>query len=97
MAKNNVQLDSRTIRKESGLTQEDFWGIIGITQAGGSRYEQEQRVSPSTQLLIELVHIKGIEPALACGADMAVGRHLRLEQPHEYERLLSLCKKAPKK
>lgn len=35
------------LRKASGLTQQQFWNAVGITQSGGSRYERGRRL-PST-------------------------------------------------
>ena len=30
----------RDIRRKLGLNQHDFWSKVGVTQSGGSRYEQ---------------------------------------------------------
>ena len=41
-------------RKKLGLTQEQFWKPVGVTQSGGSRYENGRDIPLPVQQLIEL-------------------------------------------
>lgn len=88
MNKNNVELNVAAIRKQTGLTQDEFWRRVGTTQAGGSRYEKSGRISPAMELLITLIHIKGLDPATFNIDDHTVGQQLRAKHPQEYQRLL---------
>lgn len=49
------------IRKALRLNQIQFWGQIGVTQSGGSRYEAGRRLPKPVQLLLEITY--GSEPA----------------------------------
>ena len=40
-------MDCYKLRESKGLTQAQFWPRIGITQSGGSRYENGDRPIPS--------------------------------------------------
>ena len=42
------------MRKERQLSQTEFWGRIGITQSGGSRYESGRAVPVPVQILLEI-------------------------------------------
>jgi DNA-binding transcriptional regulator YiaG len=49
----------RLLREQRGLSQRAFWARLGITQSGGSRYEQGSRVIPKPiELLVQLVYGK---------------------------------------
>ena len=39
MKQTEKMLNPREIRHRLGLNQQEFWGRIGVTQSGGSRYE----------------------------------------------------------
>ena len=51
-------LDLIKIRKRSKLNQSKFWGPIGVTQSGGSRYESGRTPPLPVQLLIRLIYNK---------------------------------------
>lgn len=44
----------RLIRKRCRLTQGEFWGVLGITQSGGSRYESGRDIPTPVQLLLNI-------------------------------------------
>jgi len=44
------------MRRESRLSQEEFWGRIGISQSGGSRYENGRRISEPVRILITIAY-----------------------------------------
>lgn len=46
----------RVFRISTGLNQHDFWGRIGITQSGGSRYEAGRGMPTPVIHLLNLVY-----------------------------------------
>ena len=44
--------DPAAFRRASGLSQEEFWGRLGLTQSGGSRHEMEDRHNTSLRRLL---------------------------------------------
>jgi transcriptional regulator with XRE-family HTH domain len=49
-------MNVKRMRKESTLTQEEFWGRIGISQSGGSRYERGRNVPEPVRILLTLAY-----------------------------------------
>jgi transcriptional regulator with XRE-family HTH domain len=43
------------VRTKLGLNQSEFWRRIGVTQSGGSRYENGRTMPTPTAILFELV------------------------------------------
>jgi len=61
-----AKLDYRTIRKCTFLSQEKFWGKIGVTQSAGSRYESDHRTVPkSVTELVRLYYLLNFKDACA--------------------------------
>lgn len=54
-------MDVKALRLARQMNQADFWGPIGITQSGGSRYEHERRMPEPVGELIRLRYLLGIE------------------------------------
>jgi len=54
-------LDPRALRIKSRLNQAEFWGAIGVTQSGGSRYENERRMPEPVAQLVRLHYVLGID------------------------------------
>lgn len=55
-----------SLRKGMGLNQAVFWGRIGVTQSGGSRYETGRRMPKTVRMLIEIAYCDdGLEIAAA--------------------------------
>lgn len=46
----------RAWRKKRGLRQGEFWGRIGITQSGGSRYERGRNIPYAVQMLLTVTY-----------------------------------------
>ncbi|MBS0554874.1 MAG: helix-turn-helix transcriptional regulator, partial [Proteobacteria bacterium] len=46
----------KTFRKKNGMIQADFWGRIGITQSGGSRYECDRNIPETVLTLLHLAY-----------------------------------------
>lgn len=66
--------DMRLIREEMGLNQSDFWRLFGITQSGGSRFEQGRSVGSPAQMLWYLFQNKIITKEHLIEAANAVER-----------------------
>ncbi|MGY8624185.1 helix-turn-helix domain-containing protein [Chromobacterium violaceum] len=61
MSKNQLNQSPREIRRASGLNQEQFWSRIGVTQSGGSRYENERSMPKPVRTLLNVVHVHQID------------------------------------
>lgn len=46
--------DAKAYRTRNGQNQSTFWKNLGVTQSGGSRYENSRRIPKPIQLLIAL-------------------------------------------
>jgi DNA-binding transcriptional regulator YiaG len=46
----------RALRKRAGLNQHDFWNRIGVTQSGGSRYENGRAIPKPVRILLDLAY-----------------------------------------
>ena len=60
-----TQLNLVDIRNTYGLNQSEFWGRIGVTQSGGSRYENGRTMPRPTAILFDLVYVKTYTMACA--------------------------------
>ena len=77
------------IRRKLGLNQSEFWGKIGVTQSGGSRYESGRNMPRPVRELLRLVHIEGIDLSKAKGEDLAIAEQLKRSNARLYERMRS--------
>lgn len=57
--KTRLITDYKTVRAKVRLNQTEFWGRIGVTQSGGSRYEEGRKVPKAVAILAHEVYIKG--------------------------------------
>ena len=79
----------REIRLRLNLNQQDFWGQIGVTQSGGSRYESGRNMPKPVRELLRLVHVDQIDLKKINKGDVALISYLKLAQPALYRRLKS--------
>ncbi|RPI47540.1 MAG: transcriptional regulator [Betaproteobacteria bacterium] len=77
------------IRRKLGLNQSEFWGKIGVTQSGGSRYESGRNMPRPVRELLRLVHIEGIDLTRAKGEDFAIAEQLKRSNARLYEKMRS--------
>jgi transcriptional regulator with XRE-family HTH domain len=77
----------RGIRLRLGLNQQEFWGRIGVTQSGGSRYESGRRMPKPVRALLRLVHVDQVDIRKLNKADFALISYLKAAQPRLYRRL----------
>ena len=78
----------RDIRKKSGLNQSEFWGAIGVTQSGGSRYESGAKMSVQVNELLRLVYIEKVDLLKVNRNDLEVGRRLKQLNAGQYKEIL---------
>jgi len=86
----------RAIRLRLGLNQQDFWGRIGVTQSGGSRYEGGRSMPKPVRELLQLVHVDQIDLRHISKNDLMVLAHLKKSQPALFKRLKTAATKASK-
>jgi hypothetical protein len=55
-----VNFDPRAMRRRLDLNQQEFWSAVGVTQSGGSRYEQDRRIPKPVMELLRLRYQLGI-------------------------------------
>ena len=53
---NTAKIDVHGIRKKLGINQVTFWANIGVTQSGGSRYENGRNMPKPVRMLFQLVY-----------------------------------------
>jgi len=58
---NNISFDPRALRVQLDLNQQEFWSAIGVTQSGGSRYENDRRIPKPVMELLRLRYQLGIK------------------------------------
>lgn len=51
-----TDFDVRAMRKRLKIRQADFWGKVGATQSGGSRYESGRNIPEPVAMLLTLVY-----------------------------------------
>jgi len=79
----------REIRVRLNLNQQEFWGQIGVTQSGGSRYESGRNMPKPVRELLRLVHVDQIDLKKIKRGDIALISYLKTAQPALYRRLKS--------
>lgn len=77
----------RAIRQRLGLNQQDFWGQIGVTQSGGSRYESGREMPKPVRELLRLVHVDRLNLRNVTRNDLMVLSYLKKSQPALFKRL----------
>ena len=46
----------KAFRQKHAMNQSQFWGRIGVTQAGGSPYESERNIPQPVRLLLHIAY-----------------------------------------
>jgi transcriptional regulator with XRE-family HTH domain len=86
------KLDPRDIRRRSGLNQHEFWGRIGVTQSGGSRYEGGREMPKPVKELLRLVHVEQIDLTRIKRDDFEIVEYLKAADPEQYRNLRKLAR-----
>jgi len=87
MKSSDKRANPRKIRHQLGLNQEEFWGRIGVTQSGGSRYENGRSMPKPVRELLRITHIDQIDVRKISGDDFRVLLYLKTSEPALYKRL----------
>ena len=82
-----MNVDVRTLRHRSGLTQTQFWGLVGVTQSGGSRYETGRTMPRPVRELVRVVHVERIDLSKVSRTDFEVIAHLKRTDRALYKQL----------
>jgi len=77
----------RQIRHQLGLNQQEFWGQIGVTQSGGSRYESGRSMPKPVRELLHIMHVNQIDVRKITRDDFRVLTYLKSFEPALYKRL----------
>jgi transcriptional regulator with XRE-family HTH domain len=75
-----MEFDVRLLREFSGLDQREFWNRVGVTQSGGSRYENGRRLPKPVQQLLRLIYIEKVDMDTIKRADLEVITYLKAER-----------------
>ena len=84
----------RDIRKKLGLNQIEFWGQVGVTQSGGSRYEAGRTMPKPVRELVRLVHIEQVDITKLNKIDVLISEKLKEKHPEIYDVLKAEVAKA---
>jgi len=86
------------IRHRLGLNQHEFWGKLGVTQSGGSRYESGRNMPRPVRELFRIVHIERVDLGRIRGEDIEVVDYLKRSNPKLFATLRQAARtKAVKK
>lgn len=80
------------IRRKLRLSQYDFWNKVGVTQSGGSRYENGRNMPKSVRELVRLVHIQKVDLSKIQKDDLIVAKLLKTKNPNLYKNLKKMAK-----
>lgn len=93
----NESIDAREIRRKLGLNQQQFWGRLGVTQSGGSRYESGRNMPRPVQQLLRLVHVEQIDISKIKRDDWEVVEYLKSSEPELFRTLKKAARSKTKK
>ena len=77
----------RDIRRKLGMNQQQVWGMIGVTQSGGSRYESGRNMPRPVRELLRLVHVERLDLGKIRRDDMQVLDMLKADHADLYRTL----------
>lgn len=60
-------IDPKALRAKLKLNQKDFWGPLGVTQSGGSRYESGRELPTPVKMLLHLAYGSATQEQLIAG------------------------------
>ncbi|MDI1360642.1 helix-turn-helix transcriptional regulator [Methylotenera sp.] len=91
--KQKLKINPKDLRIANDLSQNEFWEKVGITQSGGSRYENgERRMPDSLTQILRLTWIEKINLKDVTRDSIEVSKLLQQEQPEVYASLLKEVK-----
>lgn len=81
------KLDPRSLRRQTGLNQLEFWAAVGVTQSGGSRYESGRNMPKPVRELLRLVYVEQIDLTRIRGQDIEIIDYMKETHPDLYKSL----------
>ena len=75
------------VRHSLDINQRSFWGQVGVTQSGGSRYEQGRPLPAPVAQLLDTVYVKGVTLGRLEPNNFAILEYLKSEHPDLYASL----------
>lgn len=85
--KSPEKIDPREIRHSLGMNQQQFWSKIGVTQSGGSRYENGRNMPAPVRELLRIVHVEQLDLQRIKREDVEVIEYLKTQDPALYKAL----------
>ena len=52
----STSAEIKAFRQKHGMNQSQFWGRVGVTQSGGSRYESARNIPQPVRLLLHIAY-----------------------------------------
>jgi transcriptional regulator with XRE-family HTH domain len=80
-------INVRDIRRKLGMNQQQFWAKLGVTQSGGSRYENGRSMPRAVQQLLHLVHVEKIDIGKVKREDLVILEYLKSHNADLYKSL----------
>lgn len=74
-----TEINVGDLRKTLRMNQSEFWSKIGVTQSGGSRYENGRAMPKPVRILLQLVHVQGLNVRTVERGDFGVIDYLKSE------------------
>ena len=87
LGKNLTSTEIKAIRQNQCLIQSEFWEAVGVTQSGGSRYENGHTIPTQILELIRIIYIEGIPLEKIKGEYIRVALALREQNQDHYTQL----------
>ncbi|MEI7431158.1 MAG: transcriptional regulator [Betaproteobacteria bacterium] len=87
-----IKNSPREIRRRLNLNQIDFWSKLGISQSGGSRYENGRRMPRSVSELMRLVYVEKLDLQNISCMDIEVINYLKIENSALFNELKRTAK-----
>lgn len=85
--RNQHTIPARELRQLRGLTQDQFWKPLGVTQSAGSRYESGRGIPAPVRELVRLAHVECIDLRSLNGEDWSIVSYLKEHEPELFAAL----------
>jgi predicted transcriptional regulator len=82
----------REIRRNLDMNQKDFWLKVGVTQSGGSRYENGRNMPRPVSELLRIVYVEQIDLRNIQRMDIEVVNYLKREDAALFKTLKKAVK-----
>lgn len=88
-----IKISPKDLRQANDLNQSEFWEKVGITQSGGSRYENgERRLPPSLAHILRLTYVEHVDLRDVSRDSIDIAKLLKKDQPGLYAEMLKEVK-----